>query len=322
MSAGLTDSDLPGFWRSANAASLRGQAWVLRYQRGRLGGALLAALSGALTWKAGAVDLAAALIAAGFFIAFVCEIASWVHRPENDWYLGRALAESVKTLAWRYAVAADPFGPHLNENQAHDVMRERLSEILDETKERIVVETPAPEFTPKMEELRVKSFAERRDAYIQGRTEDQRKWYAEKAAHNRQRALLWRIALITAETIALVLATLRITTGWSINFAGLLGAFIGAGAAWMALKQYTTLASAYSTASNELAIQTGKLRERSESEWPLVAADAEEAISREHTLWMASRLGKILPRRPSQSATPRDIQAAPAGGVAEGDSGP
>ncbi len=239
MTSGLADSDLPGYWKSADAAALRGQKWSLRYQKGRLGGALLAALSSAIAWRTGTVDLAATLIAGGFFIAFVCEIASWIHKPEVEWYLGRALAESVKTLAWRYAVAADPFGPHLDQGQAHQVMRKRLQEVAAATNDLITVEADPPEFTDRMEELRQAPFPQRREAYLKGRTEDQRQWYAAKARYNRHRALIWRIALVTAEVVALVLASLRIVAGSSVNFAGLLAAVIGAGAAWMALKQHT-----------------------------------------------------------------------------------
>lgn len=77
-----------------------------------------------------------------------------------------------------------------------------------------------------------------------------------------------------------------------VDFPGLMAAFIMAGAAWAAVKQFSPLAAAYSMASMELAIQADKLKSVPENDWPLVAADAEEAISREHTMWLASRTGK------------------------------
>lgn len=77
-----------------------------------------------------------------------------------------------------------------------------------------------------------------------------------------------------------------------MDLAGLMAAIIAAGGAWVGVKQFAPLAAAYSIAAMELAIQADKLKNIPESDWPVVAADAEEAISREHTMWIASRTGK------------------------------
>lgn len=92
--------------------------------------------------------------------------------------------------------------------------------------------------------------------------------------------------------IALVTAALRVFGGWDVDLAGLMGALIAAGAAWLAVKQFAPLASAYSIAARELALQADRLRHVTESDWSGTVADAEEAISREHTLWLASRTGR------------------------------
>jgi hypothetical protein len=47
--------------------------------------------------------------------------------------------------------------------------------------------------------------------------------------------------------------------------------------------------AAYSTTAGELSLQTSHLLEASEAEWPTAVAYAEAAISREHTMWLASR---------------------------------
>lgn len=292
MSTKLTDDDLPGFWRDADTASLTGQKWALLYSRIRLFGVLIAAWGGALTWTMGKVDMAAIIIAAGFLIALASELATWVHQPERDWYSGRALAESSKTLAWRYAVAADPFPVEMSEVEARSILGQRLEEVSAEARDRVTIVSANPVVTPKMTELRLSPFLVRKDAYINGRTESQRLWYAKKAIANRRSATIWRIVLIVSEVIAVVLAAMRIFGGWTVDFAGLLGAIIAGGAAWTALKQHIPLASAYSTAAAELALQAARLRDLDEMEWAVTVADAEEAISREHTLWLASRTGK------------------------------
>lgn len=292
MAQPLTDDDLPAFWRDADKISGNGQKWTLRYERLRLGGSILAALGAVFSLRTGGFDLAAAVILGGFTLALIAELAAWAHKPEEQWYDGRALAESTKTLSWRYAVGADPFQIELGDGQARELLRERLASIGTESSGRITIATPGPLVTPGMQALRERTFVERRDAYIHGRTENQWGWYATKAEANRRRATAWRIALVAAEIIALILAALRVFGGWDVDLAGLMAAVIAAGGAWVAVKQFSPLAAAYSVAAMELSIQADKLKSISEDEWPLVAADAEEAISREHTMWLASRTGR------------------------------
>jgi hypothetical protein len=292
VNQGLTDSDLPAFWRDADTAALVGQKWVLRYSRARLFGALTAALGGALTWTIEKTDIAAIVIGLGFLIALVSELATWAQQPERNWYSGRALAESAKSLAWRYAVAADPFPSDMAEREARRILRTRLDEVSTEARDRVTIALAGPIVTSGMADLRESSFEVRKDAYISGRTTQQQLWYASKADANRRATTVWRLVLIMSEVVALVLAVLRVFGGWNVDFAGLLGALIAAGAAWTALKQHSPLASAYSTAATELAIQADRLRDLNEIEWATAVADAEEAISREHTLWLASRTGK------------------------------
>lgn len=292
MSGPLTDADLPGFWRDADEASRNGQKWALIYERLRLGGSILAALGAVFSLNAGGLDLAALVVLLGFMAALIAELAAWVHKPTERWYDGRALAESAKTLAWRYAVGADPFPVALDATEASNLLRERFAKIGKGVSDRITITTPDPLVTSGMQALRGAAFAERREAYVKGRTEDQQRWYAKKAEVNRKCATGWRVALVSAEVVALVFASLRVFGGWGVDFAGLMAAFIMAGAAWAAVKQFSPLAAAYSMASMELAIQADKLKSVPENDWPLVAADAEEAISREHTMWLASRTGK------------------------------
>ena len=69
----------------------------------------------------------------------------------------------------------------------------------------------------------------------------------------------------------------------------MLAAGIGAGAAWLALKQHTVLRSAYALTAAELEKQIATLTAAEDANWSESVADAEEAISREHTMWLASR---------------------------------
>ncbi|MER7556790.1 DUF4231 domain-containing protein [Nocardioides sp. NPDC126508] len=292
LSSGLADSDLPGFWRDADATSLDGQRWTLAYSRARLGGSLAAAFGGAVSLSIGEVDVAAIVIFIGFGVALAAELASWAHKPEREWYDGRALAESAKTLAWRYAVGADPFPAQMAAPDARELLRSRLQEVAERSGAQVVQESDHPVTTPAMESLRQQPFDVRRGAYVEGRTKDQKDWYARKAVANGRHSTCWTRTLIVVELVAVTIALARIFGGWDVDFAGILAAFIAAGAAWMAIKQFDPLAAAYTVAARELAIQADRLQGVPEAMWATTAADAEEAISREHTMWLASRTGR------------------------------
>ena len=296
MSIQLGSEDLPGFWRDADAASQVGQKWSLRNVRARLLGGLLAATGGAVIsaveLRPRGVDLIALLIVIGFAIALTSEVLAWSHQPEKHWYEARALAESAKTLAWRYAVGAEPFPTTLPTDQAHELLRSRLRDVSDGADTGVAVISANAIVTDAMERLRQQPFAVRRAAYLDGRTIEQQRWYATRAKSNQAAATVWRILLVVTEIVAVVLASLRVFTQWEVDLAGILAAVIASGAAWVAVKQYAPLAAAYSTAARELAIQADRLRSVSEDEWATVVANAEKAISREHTLWVASRTGR------------------------------
>lgn len=289
----LTDGDLPDVWKIADRESRNGQKLALNLTIAKAGGGVVAALGGAISFGEIGATVGSWVILFGFVAALTSEILSWVFQPERAWYNGRAVAESVKTLSWRYSVGAEPFISGLPEHDAVDLLRERIDSVTTELSEQVEFTGEYPVVTPAMSLLRTQSFTVRREAYIEGRTKEQHVWYATKARLNRNRDRTWRVLLIFTEIVAVALALAKIVGGWPVDYAGLLGATIAAGAAWVAVKQFSPLASAYSVASKELAIQADKLRTIEEQNWALVAADAEEAISREHTTWLASRTGLL-----------------------------
>lgn len=295
----LTDEHLPGVWNDADTASARGQRWALTLTASKVGGGVIAAVGGVFSGLNGGLGIASWVVLGGFIVALVSELASWVFQPEKDWYDGRAVAESAKTLAWRYAVCADPFPVVMSREVAENLFRTRMVEVVDQVSDRIIFESSHAVITPRMDQLRQLSFADRQRAYVEGRTLDQHRWYARKARTNRRFANGWRLVLIVAEIAAVTLAVGQVLGAWSIDLAGLLAAIIGAGAAWVAVKQFSPLSSSYSLATKELALQEGRLRTVPEERWSYVVADAEEAISREHTTWVASRTGRaaFLSRR-------------------------
>jgi len=287
---GLDDSQLPGIFKVADAASLRAQNSALHWSRVRSGSAIVAAIGGAFSLVVGTFDVLALVALVGFIITFGAELVLAVQPPERRWYLARAGAESVKTLSWRYAVGADPFFMTLLEVDADNLYRRRLAQVAKQLSEAVILpEGDGSSPTEAMRTVRRASIARQRSVYLRDRTRAQRDWYSRKARTNGRAAIAWRSTLVGAELVAITLAALRVAGVWDLDLAGVLAAFIGAGAAWLALKQHTTLQSAYALTAAELQKQDASLTAAPDNRWAQAVADAEEAISREHTMWLASR---------------------------------
>jgi hypothetical protein len=284
MADALQGDDLPTVFRSSDTASLIGQRRYIRGTMWRLLLAIGAALCGAIGHRAALIALVV------IFVATLCvEIWLLAERPEQAWYDGRALAESTKTLAWRYAVGGTPYPAHLPPEEARRSFHERLEELLRETPATSLAPVGSIAATDAMTALRGRSFSHRKQAYLRHRIEDQQRWYTTKATTNITRARRWRLVLIAVEGLGLTAAVLRLLGLLTFDLAGVLAAALAAGSAWFAVRQYETLGRAYVFAATELSVIHQRLLLAGEDSWAQEVADAEEAISREHTMWRASR---------------------------------
>jgi FtsH-binding integral membrane protein len=281
--------ELPGIHDAANEVSRIGQKTYVLLSGSRLCALLLAAVAGAAASVTRGFDYWGLALLIGFAGAAVAEFALIRFQPERDWYSGRAIAESVKTLAWRYAVQAEPFGPAHSDKAADDLLIERIRDVLRRGRDRIDIEPGQTVITESMRALRAESMERRREVYLRCRTEDQQRWYSSRARKNAKSATYWRYALLAGEVLAVALAAVALGRSEPADFAGIIAAAVASGAAWLSLKQYSQLTSAYRVAATELALQADILRAAEVGDWPSAVADAEEAISREHTMWLASR---------------------------------
>ena len=293
---GLEDNDLPGFWRCADNTSIKAQKTVLLLVKLRFFGLIFAALLGVIasvtSWK-----FISILISVCFLMILLVDALEMHLQPNQNWYSGRALAESAKTLAWRFAVCGAPFDKDLSPSEAKKLLRERIDEVSKEASDKIIIDSDHPIVTEAMVKLRQSSFEERKKAYISQRLENQYVWYANKAKWNQKRATYWKIILITGEFLATGIAGSQYIGLIPINIAGLLSTIVGCASTWIAVKQFSNLASAYSITASELAILKSKIEDITDPDkWAIEVDDAEEAISREHTLWLASRIGRIPAR--------------------------
>jgi hypothetical protein len=287
----LPNSALPGLFQATDQASNDAQRRFLFASRLRLGFLVLAAATGVSPILINnTVDLAAAGTVLALSGAVGVEVWLLTEHPERTWYDGRALAESAKTLAWRFAVGGAPFGQPLDSATAERQLVDQLTKLLRDAPPSGIGPSSLPPVTDEMRLLRAADFEQRRAAYISERIEGQAEWYQVKAEYNLTQARRWRVALLTIETLGVLAALLRAIGVVGLDVAGIVAAVAAAGVAWLSLKQHESIARAYTYAAHELAIAANRLHNLTdESEWESEVDNAEEAISREHIMWRASR---------------------------------
>lgn len=300
----LADGGYPALHEAADAASLRGQKQYLAALKTRLGGLILAAVGGGVLISLGAPEVGGWLALIGFLTALLAEWYTSNQKPDRAWYEGRAAAESVKTLAWRYTVRGDSFdsvsgrGVEVDEGEVAREFISRIRETLHDLNDVDLGEAATSEqITPTMRGIRDSSFLDRKATYREGRIEDQRSWYAEKARHNQRKGHAWGVAVVAAEGLGVLGGVLLIAGIWSIDLLAVFATLAAAATAWGQAKQFKALATAYGITAQELAGVKSELDAlQDEAQWARFVGEAEEAISREHTLWRASR-GLRLRRR-------------------------
>lgn len=272
-----------------DAASLAGQQRFIRSTRIQLVLLVLASGAGAFSWTVNqGWDGAALLAAIAFTAAAILRIILIRGRPHRLWYDGRAAAESIKTLSWKYAVAGDPFvaGEASAQKRFEGLTRDVLTSF-DTLGGQVASSSTSP--TASMRDFRSKSLKERRDAYATGRIRDQQSWYQRKANWNKKRARFWGAVMLVLQVAAAIGAFLKGFDVIDLDMFGLAGAAAASAAAWLETKQHHVIARAYRVAAQELvAINDLIANQETEEEWARFVAEAEEAISREHTMWKAS----------------------------------
>lgn len=296
----LKRSDLPAIYRAASDESGRGQR---AFQVSTVIGLCLlivAAVAGLGTVKIRGIDWAGVVAAFAFFMAIIVRAYRLATHPDKVWYDGRAVAESGKTLGWRYAVGGEPFGVNaLTPPEADKRLAERLKDIL--TAIHHLQLDPASEgeeaISPAMRELRARPLDDRKAAYAKGRIGAQQAWYARKAKENKRLARLWNVILLAIEVIGGIAAILKAIGVLPLDLLGLFGTVAAAGTSWLQAKQYAALAQTYSITSFELAMIKARIADQTtEDDWARFVDEAEEAISREHMLWLASHADTPTPK--------------------------
>jgi hypothetical protein len=302
----LEDGDLPAIYQAADHNSRQAQWWFKFLTGVGLVMLVVAAIGGAVNFKDDVTDWGGVIAATAFFIALLVRWSLLNTRPDQEWYEGRAVAESAKTLGWRYAVGGEPFrilkdsdadeaAIKAHEAKVDALFLERLHEVLTTLRGlHLVPEGESYEvISDVMRDFRKRPLLDRQKAYEQGRIVNQRDWYARKSRENRRRAQQWELALFTFEVAGGVAAIFKAIGRIDFDLLGITAAITAAGISWLQIRQHASLAVSYAVTSYELeAVRVRVMHQATEEEWAHFVDQAEEAISREHILWRASRTDK------------------------------
>lgn len=332
----LEDKDMPALFDHSDKKAIRAQKFYfgwLQWELILLGlGVLVGAFNGAITsigtvsllvppfsvagfhiTKLSAFEIAEALL---LLAALVLRVVRVAKKPEKLWYEARAVAESVKSIAWRYAVGGEPFDLAHSPETLAAIVSDRFHNIrTDLTKYRAPESVVQQErVTPQMIAIRKLPLEQRKAIYRKGRVLNQQGWYKKKAAFNKSRAWQSHLVLIVVEVLAVIAALLPIALTafhfFPLNLQALMANIAGGGAAWMTAKRYEDLNASYSVTANELnKVAADSERPQDEAAWGRFVENAEGAMSREHQLWRATRVDESVDNPPASAATATAPQA-------------
>lgn len=288
---GITSEDLPGLYQSADQASLRAQSsyfWGLRLY-------LILLVAAAYVSFGWPNDSFGALTSAVLFlITLGILVALKVNRPDDLWYNGRAVAESVKTRAWRLMMRAEPY----NETENDDLVTRQfigdLKAILEQnrslSKELNSSSGIKEPVSSKMLQIRALPLEQRLEIYKDQRIQNQSNWYSLKSLWNKRRARQWFWVSVGLHAAAILMLLYRIKDPTLSLPVEVIATAAGAVLTWLQAKKHNELNSSYALAAHEIVLIKGEaLSVHSERELSDFVVASEAAFSREHTQWVARK---------------------------------
>ena len=312
--AGPQRIDYPALYLAASAASKRGRGWFRGLTAVELGIAvagvaltILAAQFLSQTAVAGSVSPAGLFISfvlvGAFLFAFVVKLINRSSGYDDKWFVGRAVAEAVKSASWKYMMRVAPF----DEANADERLEEQLAALLaradDIPQAADKARTEAQPISASMRQVRALDLDRRREAYRRLRISEQVQWYLRKSGNSRYRGTVYfwastllQVAAATTAFLALYLAAQPDIGPFWLRVMSLCAAVALALTAWSQLNRHDELARAYAYSAQELTLIDGSAgRAHTDEQLAEVVNEAEEALGRENRAWLAKRVESYTP---------------------------
>ena len=286
----MEHEDYPALYQAADEASLKCQKNYLFLIRSYL---LILILASLFSFIGITTKILAIISAILFFATISISIYILVKQYQKKWYNLRALAESVKTLTWRYMMCAEPFQISQNNKEVKQKFSEMLNKILQQNKtnaeEFSGISNSYDQLSETMQNVREKIIAERKLFYLEKRIKEQRKWYSKKTISNKRGYKIWFSLMIISQVVAVVTVLCRIAyPNFEYFPTEVLTVCTASILSWIQLKNYQEHSAAFSLASLEIGtFQNYILEITDEKEFSEFVIESENAFSREHTQWAA-----------------------------------
>lgn len=287
----MGNEDFPALYNSADSASLRAQDHYFGALKCYLFLLILAAFV-SYAWPTNAYG---AISSASLFL-ITLGILVWLkmQKPEDIWYNGRAVAESVKTRTWRWIMKSEPYDEDIPEEQAQREFLNDLKAILDQNRSLSHVLEWSPDLgeaiSEKMIAIRSLPWPQRLETYIRDRVDNQSVWYSKKSQLNRRLAKRWFIVSIVLHSAAVLLLLYRIKEPASSLPIEVIATAAGAVLTWVQAKKHNELNSSYALAAHEIVLIKGEsVSLKNEPQLSEFVINSEAAFSREHTQWTARK---------------------------------
>jgi len=228
-----------------------------------------------------------------FLIGILIQLQSTKKQYGRKWFEFRAVAESIKSLAWQYGMACGDFS---EENiEANKLFLQKIKQVKEiyhvNPDPKAISEAILNDIKQSMEELRKIGWQEKKEVYFRERIDDQINWYTYKARMNEKYSRLYDYFVIFLQFVGIGICIAFLYT--RINGApalALIVTLIAGIIGWNRSKQHGELVEPYQNTAREL----NEIRQeielaKEETDFQCLIQEAEQAISREHTMWRAKR---------------------------------
>lgn len=231
-----------------------------------------------------------------FILSAVVYIFSKLYNPLSLWYNGRAVAESVKSMTWKWMMMASPYNYQPYGCCSRQLIQD-LRELLKENKPLFIHYQDEEEsdrfytISQKMKEVRHFSSSQKLVFYNKNRVDEQLRWYRRNAKYKHRYYLCYSSFIGCCYVVVVVLMIMSIVNPEKSYPVEILATVIAASISWLEAKNYNELSNAYSLAVSDISLikkdpLEGQVSEDEVSEYVI---NSENAFSREHTQWLARK---------------------------------
>lgn len=288
----IKEEDFPALYKSADSASLKAQSAYFNALKCYLILLIIAALV-SFSYPA---NVYAAIASASLFL-ITLGILIWlkVQKPEDTWYNGRAVAESVKTRTWRWMMKAEPYESDGPNEQVQKEFLNDLKAILNQNRSL----SHELEWTPDLGEaisgamidIRSLPWEKRLEVYVSERIDNQSHWYSKKSQLNKRLSKQWFVVSIVLHSLAILLLLYRIKEPSASLPIEVVATAASAVLTWVQAKKHNELNSSYALAAHEIVLIKGEsVSVTEENHLSEFIINSESAFSREHTQWVARKI--------------------------------